>query len=73
MSVYTDFKKKHKEAIKALQVAAQPKVDKHGRIHCFKIIAKNLNVAKSTISNYVDGRTKDGYLTEAITKEFEKL
>lgn len=36
-------------------------------------VAKNLSVSGTTIKNYLEGRISDGYLAEAIYKEFKNI
>ena len=73
MTALQELKVKHKDAIKALQEAALPKTKEKGLVALSEIVGKNLKKSPQTIMNYINGRGKDGYLTEAITKEFQSL
>jgi len=72
MEAKKQLKQRHKEAVIELKKAAAPYLDK-GLNDAAKKIGKNIGVSFQTVVNYVHGRTKDGYLTEAITKEFKSL
>lgn len=72
MEAKKQLKQRHKEAILELKKAAAPYMDK-GLNDAAKKIGKNVGVSFQTVVNYVYGKTKDGYLTEAITKEFQSL
>lgn len=72
MEAKKKLKQRHKEAVIELKKAAAPYLDK-GLNDAAKKICKNIGVSFQTVVNYVHGRTKDGYLTEAITKEFKSL
>lgn len=73
MTTKEEFQWKHLQAIAKLQKTAEKKVFLHGLVFCAQKIAPNLGVSSQTIINYLSGRTTDGYLTEAITKEFRIL
>jgi len=38
-----------------------------------EVVADRIGCSDVTVRNYVQGKCKDGFLTEAITKEFKKL
>lgn len=73
MTTLQELNTRHKEAIKTLQEVATPKTKEKGLVFLSEAIAKNLKRSPQTIMNYIKGRGKDGYLTEAITKEFQSL
>ena len=70
MTTLQELKARHKAAVKELQEISAPITKEKGLVLTSKQIAKNLSVSPQTIMNYIDGRGKDGYLTEAISKEF---
>ena len=72
MEAKKQLKLRHKDSIIELKKAAAPYIDK-GLNDAAKKIGKNIGVSFQTVVNYVYGKTKDGYLTEAITKEFLSL
>ena len=67
------LKQRHLEAVVKLQSLANPKVFKWGLMKCSKVVADKLGITDQTVINYLSGRTKDGYLTDAIIKEFKSL
>ncbi len=73
MTAKEEFNKRHSKALSELQKAANPKSYQYGLLKCSNAIAANLGISFQTVINYVSGRAKDGYLTEAITKEFKQL
>lgn len=64
--------KRHREAHNKLKAAASKFIGK-GSTMAFKVVGKNVGCSHITVSNYVNGDYKDGFLTEAITAEFKKL
>jgi len=73
MNAETQLKERHEVAVAALKSVAFPKIKKEGLKKQCKAVASNLGVSYQTVINYVYGMAKDGFLTEAITKEFKKL
>ena len=73
MTAKEQLQKRHDEAAEKLKAVCQPKIEKHGRNACAKLICDNLGVSFQTVVNYTYGNAKDGFLTEAITKEFKSL
>lgn len=73
MKETTELNKRHLASVQLLQKAANPKTFKYGLMVCAEKIAVKLNISPQTVVNYLSGRVKDGYLTEAITKEFKTL
>jgi predicted transcriptional regulator len=68
------LKKRHKQANEELKSVAVPYLRKHGAAQpVLRNIGRRLGVTDRTVKNYVDGYGKDGFLTEAITKEFQLL
>lgn len=68
------LQKRHTEANKKLSKAARIYFSKQTTdIITYRKIGKKLNISDRTVKNYVDGYGKDGFLTEAITDEFELL
>jgi len=49
------------------------KLDKNSETKQCWVVASNLSVSGTTIKNYLEGRIADGYLAEAIYKEFKKI
>lgn len=37
------------------------------------VVAERLNISGTTVRNYLEGKIADGYLAEAIYKEFKNL
>lgn len=64
--------KRHMEAHNKLKAAAA-KWTGNGVTLIYKTIGKRVGCSHITVSNYVNGDYKDGFLTEAITAEFKKL
>lgn len=73
MTTLQELNKRHRDAIRELQEVAIPKTEKDGLVKLSKVVGKNLKKSPQTVMNYLRGRGKDGYLTEAITKEFLSL
>lgn len=73
MTSKEQLKKRHLRAVVQLQKVANPKVFKYGLMECGKAVGQKLEVSPQTVINYISGRVKDGYLTEAIAQEFENL
>ena len=64
---------RHLQAVVKLQSVANPKVFKYGLMKCAKAIGDELEITDQTVINYLSGRVRDGYLTEAITQQFKTL
>jgi len=73
MTAKQELKKRHAASVVELQTVALPKIEKDGLKPVCENIGKALGVSYQTVVNYVYGRTKDGFLTNAIAKEFKKL
>lgn len=73
MTAKEDLKQRHNLAALKLKDTATPVIEKKGLLVSCSEIAKTLGVSYQTIVNYTYGRVKDGFLAEAITKEFKKL
>lgn len=56
-----------------LNKTAVPIIEKHGLKKVCIQVAEILGVSFQTVVNYIYGRSKDGYLCEAITEQFKKL
>ena len=67
------LRKRHLDAVIKLQSVANPKVFLYGLMKCAKAIGDKLEITDQTVINYLSGRVKDGFLTEAIAKEFKAL
>ena len=67
-----DIQDRHQMAHAALSDAAA-KFVKNGIKKACEVVAGRIGCSDVTVRNYVYGKGKDGYLTEAITKEFKKL
>lgn len=73
MEAKKQLRQRHKEACMELKKAALPYIDGNTlNLEAVKI-GRRLGVSFQTVVNYVYGKSKDGYLTEAITKEFQSL
>lgn len=73
MEAKKQLKQRHKESRVALKKIATPYIDDNTLNAKALKIGENLGVSFQTVVNYVYGKSKDGYLTEAITKEFQSL
>jgi len=73
MEAKKQLKQRHKEACAELKKVAAPYIDNSTLNAEALKIGRNLGVSFQTVVNYVYGKAKDGYLTEAITKEFQSL
>jgi hypothetical protein len=76
MTPKEQLEERHNKAIETLQKVAKPKVEKHTIMPCAYAIASKLGISAQTVINYYDRKNKnngDGFLTEAITKEFKNL
>lgn len=73
MEAKKQLKQRHKDACSYLRKIANPYIDNNTLNAEALKIGKRLGVSFQTVVNYVYGKSKDGYLTEAITKEFEIL
>lgn len=73
MEAKKQLKLRHKEACLELNKVATPYIDNCTLNAEAVKIGKRLGVSFQTVVNYVYGKSKDGYLTEAITKEFKSL
>lgn len=67
------LEQRHNKAHKDLIKAAKPHMDKKNVKALFNPIAKKYKISDQTIYNYIGGRCKDGFLTEALTFEFKQL
>lgn len=73
MEAKKQLRQRHKEACEGLKKAAIQYIDNNTLNSEAVKIGKRLGVSYQTVVNYVYGKSKDGYLTEAITKEFQSL
>lgn len=73
MKAKEQLNSRHLEAVEKLKTVALPKMEKHGSKKCCELIGAELGISYPTVENYVYGRAKDGFLTEAITQQFKAL
>lgn len=73
MEAKKQLRQRHKEACSQLKKIASPYIDNNTLNAQAITIGKRLGVSFQTVVNYVYGKSKDGYLTEAITNEFQSL
>lgn len=73
MEAKKQLRQRHKDACSQLRKSASPYIDNETLNLQAKVIGKQLGVSFQTVVNYVYGKSKDGYLTEAITSEFNKI
>lgn len=73
MELTIDIKERHKEAHKKLTRIANPVIARKGLKHTCTHVGDRLDISFQTVINYLSGRCKDGFLTEAITNEFQNL
>ncbi len=67
-----DILQRHKMAHAGLVDAAR-KFMGEGRTKAYYVVSQRVGCSDVTVRNYVNGKCSDGFLTEAITKEFKKL
>lgn len=69
------FKERHTDIDKILKQEAQRVLDKShlSQSVIFARIGSNLEITGQTVINYVNGEGKDGYLKDAILKEFKNF
>ena len=73
MEAKKQLKQRHKEACAELKTAALPYIDNNSLNEQARGIGKKLGVSYQTVVNYVYGKSKDGFLVEAMTKEFRSI
>lgn len=73
MATGSELKQRHADIKNKLVKTATRICHDYPTIETCKSIAKAVNVSYTTVYNYSFGRIKDGYLAEAILKEYEKL
>jgi len=73
MTKNKEIQNRHDAAVKRLKRVAAPKIKKHGFFNCALQVGRNLDLSYQTIINYHNGKSKDGYITEAIIKEFQSI
>lgn len=73
MKAKRDLQVRHKTAFKTLNELANAKTEKGKVIRIYGSVAKNLGISQSTVINYLAGRGKDGYLTDALIEQFQSL
>ncbi len=70
----TKLKDRHADALKDLNDAfGTATADAKSKTKIVQAVAKNLSVSSQTVYNYLRGHIKDGFLTEAMTEEFQKV
>lgn len=72
-TIILDIRTRHKEAHKELLKIANPVINKYGIVKSAGIVARRLLVSDQTVINYIYGRCKDGFLTEAIMHEYQNF
>lgn len=68
------IKLRHKEAHKGMVDALAEIITKD--FPAYKVvesIAKSVGISNQTVYNYINGKCRDGYVTEAITQECKAL
>ncbi len=73
MTTKEELEQRHQKAIENLKKVSQPKIQKYNTMPCAYTVAANLGVSYQTVINYISGSAKDGFLTEAMAKEFKNL
>lgn len=71
MEAKKQLRQRHKEACLELKKAASPFIENETLNKVAIAIGKNVGVSFQTVVNYVYGKSKDGYLTEAMTQQFK--
>ena len=61
------------ETFGKLRAIAKQKTEKGGITLAYVSVGSKLKITSQTVYNYVQGKGKDGYMAEALIKEFEKL
>lgn len=70
MTSKENLKCRHEVAKAILKKVSEKVIGEHGLHISASIVAEATGVSPQTVINYLSGRTKDGFLTEAITKEY---
>lgn len=73
MNSHTLLKERHNIANTKLKSIAIPKIEKYSLKTTTELVANNLCISAQTVVNYIYGRGKDGFLVEAIIKEFKEM
>lgn len=73
MKAKQELKDRHISAVSALVKASKGKTKRYGLVRASYEVGKSLGVSPNTVINYLRGKSKDGYLTDAITSEFRTL
>lgn len=73
MEAKKQLRQRHKEACLELKKIASPYIDNTTLNAEAVKIGRELGVSFQTVVNYVYGKSKDGYLTEAIIDQFKKI
>lgn len=73
MEAKIKFKGRHETANILLKETATPKIEKYSLRDSTQAVAVMLDISPQTVVNYIYGRGKDGFLTEALTKAFKTL
>lgn len=69
--------RRHRKANSDLHTMAAARLQQMPRgvrkIYIYSLVGAKLGVSSQTVYNYIAGKGKDGYLTEALLKEFKQL
>lgn len=69
--------RRHRQANAALDQIATARLQQMPvgtrKVKIYSTVGAKLGVSSQTVYNYVAGKGKDGYLTEALTKAFKAL
>jgi len=67
------LKERHESAFKKLRIEANKKLTNREATQIAAKVGIGVGVSGQTVINYLNGKCKDGFITEALTAEFKKL
>lgn len=69
MTALEDYNKAIEDISAKLKTVALPP----NQSYALWSVAESLNISGTTVKNYLSGKVKNGYMAEAIYKEFKRL
>jgi len=73
MEALKELNDKHSVIKEKLATTAKAKISKGTIMAACTNVGRLLEISPQTVYNYITGNIKDGYLAEAILKEFKRL
>lgn len=73
MDIKVYLKQRHDEALKKLSLAAKNKLPNGRSSQIESLIGEKVGVSGQTVRNYLNGKSNDGFTTEALTKAFKEF